>query len=438
MKRFLGIPKNSLNSPGTNSDLIPSVKKRISLRQAIVAGTCAILGGTALVIGIRSIGYHLIHLIFEDGLVNSRVVRLGAPIDGKVTAFYFKPGMAVTTGDILAKVERSEQEQQSIEKLKAEIKSKETQLQSILQTKASQLNRLESLEIQHESLWQEDQRILSNKVAKSQAALKSAKREAEALGHEYQNYENLYAQGAISKNKLDQTYSRWQGAKAKVEKARASLKASQVALRTSQSNLAIVEYGDWAKNVIQEIQDLRKEVQTQSILADTLSAEIENAKKRLEREKSQYRELQKPVPAPFAGVIYKIHRERDEQVKQSEPIMTLLDCQQMWVEIIVSADRANSIDITEPAIVELVDTNEKLTGKVELIKPIDRNQQQRDESGVPSVKALSPIIPEGLEGEPLNRVTVLIPPSSSRNQPHNFCGVGQTARVSFGKKLFGN
>ncbi|MDJ0718855.1 MAG: HlyD family efflux transporter periplasmic adaptor subunit [Prochloraceae cyanobacterium] len=433
MKKFISGQKNNPSFAHNKRDLIPDPKKKLFPKRAIIAGAFVSAGIAAVAIGANSIGYRVTHLILEEGLVTGRLVRVRSPIDGNLSAVYVKPGIKVKTGEVLARVEQSHEDKQSLVDLEAEIRSKKNQLDFAKENQVLQTRHLQSLEKQHARLWGVKNRVLNDRVAKKQAALEEARHVAKGYKREYQNYKDLHDRGAISRNRVEQSYSNWKAASAKIDRAQVDLRGAKADLNTSKNNLAAIDYGNWQKNTLREIQQLRKEVEAQSILVKTLEREVTIAQERLNHAKSRYSDRQDlEIAASFRGVIYETLREKDELVKKSEPIVTVLDCQQIWVEIVTSTEEAQSIDRQKPAIVQLVGSAEKLPGEIESIKPIN-NHKVAEKSEKSRVQAVSAAIPEQLQGESLSLITVSIPPPSSHSQAYKFCGVGQNAKITLAK-----
>ena len=86
------------------------------------------LGATAVAFGLTSISYRLTHLTINNGIINGRTVRLQSPIDGTIKAFYAQPGVAVKSGQVLARIAPTPQAEQSVLQLQGEINSGVTQL----------------------------------------------------------------------------------------------------------------------------------------------------------------------------------------------------------------------------------------------------------------------------------------------------------------------
>lgn len=68
---------------------LPDIKKKPYSYQRVLLGTAFIfLGAATVAVGGATIKYRLTNLIVEDGLINGRIVRLQAPTNGNIKAFY--------------------------------------------------------------------------------------------------------------------------------------------------------------------------------------------------------------------------------------------------------------------------------------------------------------------------------------------------------------
>ncbi|WP_323808636.1 HlyD family secretion protein [Nostoc sphaeroides] len=144
------------------------------------------------------------------------------------------------------------------------------------------------------------------------------------------------------------------------------------------------------------------------------------------------------MSAPFAGVVYSTEHEQGEQVTNSERIMTLLDCNNLWIEAVVRADEASRIDTKKPVNVQIRGYSKTITGEIDLLQPISSIQGIDERAKLMQVQALLPTIPPTLVGQPLTRVTVKIPPPPGHTNSQQFCGLGQSARLTFSNKGFGS
>ena len=149
------------------------------------------------------------------------------------------------------------------------------------------------------------------------------------------------------------------------------------------------------------------------------------------------------VTAPSSGVIYSVASEQNEQVNQLEPVMTILDCQNSWVEGVVTAQQASQINTRQPVQVSLVGEASPVSGTIELMQAVGNtpvqsaNTQGTDHINVTQLQALMPPVTADLAGQSLMRVIIRVQPAPKMIQSQDFCGVGQVAQVTFTKKSLG-
>jgi multidrug resistance efflux pump len=191
-------------------------------------------------------------------------------------------------------------------------------------------------------------------------------------------------------------------------------------LSASQKGVALSNQSSLGGTLWDQRSKLLQAIQSQEMLVSTLEAQVASGKQQLNQAQSLYKNrpslaqssknLQgypqvQDVSAPFAGVVYSTEREQGEQVTQSQPILTLLDCNELWVETVVSADQASSIDTHKPVSVQLAGYSKTVPGEVDLIQPISSIQGIEERSKLMQVQALLPAIRPKLVGQPLVRVT---------------------------------
>ncbi len=402
----------------------------------VLTGTGFVLLGVAVAaIGIASIAYRLGTIGVDGGLINGRIVRLRAPINGKVTAFYAQPGATVKTGQVLARIQRSHEEEKSLLQLQGVVRENISQLEYTRRSLAFLYNQLENVDKQEKALRQVDKAIAATDVSQEEAALETAKKKAIAARVDYERYNFLYKEGAISQQQVDLRKFTWDAAESEIKQAEAALRSSQTSLVASNRGISLNNQQTLGSNFADQKAKLIQEIQTQSGELNTLQAKVTSSQAELQQAQSLYSKRQDmEVPAPLTGIIYTTDREQGEQVSQSEPFLTLLDCNELWIESVVSAKDASEIDGNKPVKVTLAGYSETLTGKLDLVQPISSIQGVEERTRLIQVQALTPAIPPQLVGQPLARVTVRIPPPPSHNQSQQFCGLGQTVRLDFTKK----
>jgi len=201
-------------------------------------------------------------------------------------------------------------------------------------------------------------------------------------------------------------------------------------------------------SLLEQRTKLMQLIQAQMVLVNTLNTQVDTARERLKQTQvfkpnsilqpvstaKRYLARQDyEVAAPFAGVVYKTDHETGEQINRTEPILTLLDCKELWVEAIIPASEVSNLQVDKPVSVQIAGYPETIAGEIDLIQPVSGQDITKQLPAIQS-QAVSPSIPPDLAGQALARVTVRIPPPPQFAESNQFCGVGQLTRLSFSKK----
>ncbi|NJR48765.1 MAG: EAL domain-containing protein [Leptolyngbyaceae cyanobacterium CSU_1_3] len=396
-----------------------------SWRRIGIALTLLGLGAAACTAAAAVANYRLNHIVAEGGQINGRVTQIQAPISGKLREFYAQPGAVVRSGQVLARIRRSPQEEQSLLTLEGEIRANEAQLLAARNSLATFQAQLAGLGAQDQSVRTVDVSLAEKEVSQKQAAIASLSHRARAAQLEYQRYRALAAEGAITRQKADELELVWRSLQADVDQAKAASASAQASLQASQEGIASSKTAA-ATSLADQRAKLSQTIQEQSIAVNTLQAKLVGNQQKLKQARSLYNSQQDAeVKAPLQGVIYTTQHDRGGQVNLSEPMITLLDCNNLWAEAVLPASQAGNLDTQQSVQVQLVGKSEKLTGRVAMIQPIGSSGAQpmlRSQPG--QTEALPPAIPLNVAGQPLVRVMVEIPPPPEYGQAQRFCGWG--------------
>lgn len=462
-------------------DATADVEEKPVIWRRLLLGTMFVsLGVAAISVGVASVRYRLTHVVVDGGIVNGQTVRLTAPKDGSLKAFYAKSGIKVKAGQLLARIEsevedrgkyqnqRERQENKlelqlveaqdkqirqklAQERLAGEVKFNQAELIAAKESLDFLRNQLVTLENQYQEAQAVDANLASEVVKQRQAALELAKAKATAAGSDYQRFQKLQAQGAISQQKLEASRLTFQAAGAQIQEMQAAVRSAKTVLDSVKRGVAVNTQQKGGTNFAQQRLKLQQAIQEQQMNVNTLAAKVNSNRLHLNQtlalstnslpvaktktpEKIQPSYQLYQVKAPFNGVVYTTHSEQSENVRNSQPIVTLLNCNNLWVETLVRRDIASRIDMQKPAKVKLLNTKETFSGEIDIIQPLNDTQNvDRQERNV-EVKALSPMIPPHLVGKSLMRVKVTIPQTSASTQSQSFCGIGQPTEVTFSQK----
>jgi multidrug resistance efflux pump len=290
---------------------------------------------------------------------------------------------------------------------------------------------LESLETQSQVLEAASLALTTEDINRYQANLEAAIAAEQAAHSTYQRYQQLLEQGAVSQQQAEQQEATWKSAQAAVKAATAERDSAQVTYSAVDQG-AVTSIG--SDNLPSQRLNLIQAIQDQVNRISTLEVKLREEESQLSRLEARYgdnRSLE--IKAPFDGIVYDTEHDAGEQVNRPATLLSLLDCNDLWVETLVSAERANRIDTAKPVRVQLANSDDTMVGEVEVIEAMSQGKLTQERA-----EALYPAVPPELAGQPLARVRVRIPPTQEQAMSHQLCGVGQTAQLTFGMHWFGD
>lgn len=421
-----------LSPPGELQYKLPEFQPGPSLwRRLAVGGVCVLLGLSATAVGLGSISYRLTHMTVKSGLVNGRTVRLQAPIDGNIQDFYASSGVVVQSDQVLVRIEPLPQDDSDLVQSQQSVTTYQAELTAARQTLDLMTEQLQGLEGQSQVLETASLAIASEDINRYQADLDAAIAQERAAYSDYERYRQLLAQGAVSQQQVEQLEATWKSAQAAVKAATAERDSAQ-ATRSAVNQGAATSIG--SDNLQSQRRNLIQSIQDQVSLISTLEVKLQDEENRLNQLQDRYGEDQiLEVTAPFDGIVYGTEHDAGEQVNRPATLLSLLDCNDLWVETLVGADRANRIDTAKPVRVKLANSNDTVVGEVEVIEAMTQGKLTQARA-----EALYPAVPPELSGQPLARVRVQIPPTPEQSASHQFCGVGQSAELTFGMRWLGD
>lgn len=436
----------------------------------------AALGASGAVLGIlgSSLSYRWFHVTTDYAVVNGRTITVKAPARGTVQDFFARPGASVRAGQPLARINfvRDDVEsgiydspeevalklqaaslelssgQQSLALLEEQMRSLDSQaiqLQSLAEDEARSQQAIADQEQQREA--QKLQQQLSSQqlaVEVASAQLNEAQTKVKAAKQSYERYQSLYEQQLIARQKVDELKSDWEIAQDQLASHSAAVTAAQQRVQLTQNEMGTLAssapQSNQATHRLRQQQmslDLKQQRQKLQQSYQATWAELPALKLKVEQLNAQLVATQDPtllqaqpvsdLPAPFSGVVYQTRYDAGEMVDQSDEMLTMLDCDDLWVETLVTSRDAGRIDEAQPVSVYLEDQAAPVAGLVELIEPVSslsviQNREQR----------LLPALPPQMQQQALARVTVRLEPADHVQAANRFCGVGQMASLSFG------
>ena len=264
----------------------------------------------------------------------------------------------------------------------------------------------------------------------SDAAVTAALSQEMAAQKKYERFNVLLEQGAVSQQEVDELEADWRSSQAAVQQAQseqsiARINADAIAQQVPlESNL---------KSVQSHKRQLTEEIQRQTSQIELLALELQSGEVLTVAANSSAQTATLPdrslIPllAPFEGVVYTTHHDTGEQVNRPTDLLSLLDCNALWVEALVTADQANRIDVNQPVRIQHSGNSDTVIGHVDYVTAVSTGEITKARA-----EALIPAVSANLTGQPLARVRVSMPASQVQEQSYRFCGVGESAKLTFG------
>ena len=388
--------------------------------------------------GLASISYRLTHMTVDSGLINGRAVRIQAPVDGKVHSFYARPGARVRAGQVLAQLTPMSKESSdnslllaadSIPQGQLPVEALEIRFVSAQQTLAILQQQLQDLEQQEQLLTGTTLDVASENISYSDAAVSAAISQEIAARNKYERFNELLQKGAVSQQEVDELEADWRSRQAAVQQAQSD---QSVALIEAEALAQGAPLQSNLRNLQSQQQRLIEEIQQQTHQVELLALELQpysatDAAVGQTVAATTPNSSLIPIVAPFEGVIHATHHDTGEQVDRPTALLSLLDCSALWVEALVSADQANRIDAGQPVRIQHSGQSETLIGQVDFITAVSASELSKARS-----EALIPAVSAHLAGQPLARVRVSIPSTEVQEKAYRFCGVGESAKLTFG------
>ena len=398
-------------------------------RRSLLGVAYVSLGVVAVGVGAASISYRLSHMTIDSGLVNGRSVRVQAPIDGTIQNFYARPGARVQVGQVLAQLNPMPQLQNNGLPAGLTHQATAVRLTSAQQTLELLQQQLQDLNQQEQALQTATVAMATETVDYSSAEVEATRAEATAARNKYERFRSLLAEGAVSQQEVDELEASWRSSQAAVQQAQSEQNIAQINANALAQQVPVQSN---LKDLQSQQRQLMEEIQRQTGQINTLALEVQPTDTTPDSPGTPASEPTPqpsllPILAPFEGVVYATNYDTGEQVNRPTALLSLLDCHALWADAIVSTNQANRIDISRPVRIQHSGQSETVVGQVDFVTAMSASEISKARA-----EALVPNVPDNLMGQSLARVRVSIPPTSVQEQDHRFCGVGESAKLTFG------
>ncbi|MBB3659121.1 multidrug resistance efflux pump [Rhizobium sp. BK650] len=363
-----------------------------------------------------------------DGTVNARFAVVNAPIDGTIADEPLKVGSQVKGGEVLAEIRNPRVNRAILASLEAD--------------RNTALDRVAALKRERDELSQLRAELSARLEVYRQTTIANLEREVEILRKkvEVSQAQDLVAQ--VDLNRRMELESKGILTQKLVEAARAAgaatggeveisnLTVEQLQQRLDAVRQGIFVFGDGQNDVpysrqredevIVRINDLNSRIAEN----ETRAAE---AQKQLTEEENRVRSLESAIAtAPFDGVVWSRSIVNGSNVVLNNELMRLLDCRELFVDILVPEVDYDQIYPGLVAQVRLFGRSDVFSGTVISV---------RGSSAAVEADSFAASLPPSTQRNA--RIRVLLAPSFMNDDFANSCQVGRTVQVRFSKHGFG-
>lgn len=353
-----------------------------------------------------------------EAIVNSRLVTLRSPIDGKISSgagLSGDPGI-VAEGTLILRVVNTRGDHVRLDDLRSQMSRLENERPSLVSKIASARAAQKDLARQAALFTEGRIRQLEARIAEIQASIEAAAARREEAAAAVERALSLIKSGSVSSVELGRL-TRDQTIALQTEiGARRRLDATQVELTAARDGTFLGDSYNDRPSSVQREEEMRQ--RAEGLTADLAHAEAQIAwlAGEIESERSRYvGRSEAELKFPVAGRVWEILTAAGEDVRAGQPLVRLLDCSGAVVTANVTESVYNSLQLGSVAHFrpsaggpELAGTVVNLTGS----------------AGAPANLAINP---DALSKEPY-RATISVP---ALNNGSNNCPVGRTGRVIF-------
>lgn len=241
----------------------------------------------------------------DNAKVAADLINISAEISGKLTAVKVQEGDTVQVGQLLATVDDTQyrinllQAEAALDLAKANYTKLPYDMQSANATVQKAQNTVEASNAQYQ--------VGLAQCTSAQVALNDTKRQ---LSYS----QNLYSQGAISKENLNSAQSAYEKAQASLSSAQANLNSAKAGLQSSEVGVTDSQAKTNALNSSQE-SIYKSQIESAQATYNTASLNLDRTK----------------IKAPIGGTVVKLPALKGQNFNSGSPLCTIVDLSKVWV-----------------------------------------------------------------------------------------------------------
>ncbi|NRQ15178.1 HlyD family secretion protein [Ensifer sesbaniae] len=360
-----------------------------------------------------------------DGTVNARFAIINAPIDGEIAAPPPRIGTPVAEGEAIATIRNVRVNRAILASLRAEhrtavdrVAALEQERDELIRLRDELAGRLDVFKSKTIASLERELKVLQKRVEVSRAQDIVARVELDRRS-------DLESKGIFTRKMVESAEAAGAAAGGELEISNLSVELLQQRLDAVRQGIFI---GGDGQNDVPYSRQRQDEVLVRINDLNTRIAEnrtrASQAEQQMREEERRVRDLESAtIPSPFDGVVWSRNIVGGSNVILNSEMMRILDCRDLFVDILVPEVDYDEIYAGREAEIRLFGRADVFKGKVQSVK------------GSSAVVEKDSLAAKEPETEDRNaRIRILLAPSALNSDFANFCQVGRSVQVRIPKR----
>lgn len=375
-----------------------------------------LLLGALMVLWPRLTGYTSL-----DGTVNARISIISAPIDGTVTVTPPKIGTPLQAGAELLGIRNDRVARTTEVQLQAELKAAKERLVAIEGQRAQLTTLNQALRDRLREYHDANVENLTHEIAIREQRISTAAAQQQAAEADLVRKQRLGATGIVAEVAVEQARAASITAQNQGLIAKAELNRLSQQLEAVKRGVYIGEGRNDVPYSQQRSDEITIQLADLQLREQDLKARIAQLETQEDEERTRNRTLSyATLRMPFEGVIWRNNVVEGSHVIAGNDLLQVLDCRDLFVDILVSETEYDEIRPGRNAQVRLLGRSDVLDGQV---------LSARGSGAVVADVVLAAQPPQSRGNDA--RIRVGLPESALNTDYSNFCHVGRSVQVRF-------
>jgi multidrug resistance efflux pump len=345
----------------------PGLRIARRLSPAVAARCLAGLGVVALA-GWYG-GERLVYRVSLEGVVNSPVLTLHAPVDGRIVRSQARAGLALAQDTTLFRIEDRRLDTRLAAQLAAEADRIVAQLAAIDAQHGELAAMQRDLAMRVAAHRAATMERLHRQIRELDAALDAARSAEQHAAIDAERVEALLRNEFASRQRVDEARDNLRRARAEVARTTEQSERVRGELAAAERGVLIGEgYGDvpYSEQRLDEIRLLRADLARQSA---NLAAQLAETKSRLAAEQSRLAEVgAAEIAAPGGGLVTLVGVSEGSEVARGDILAEIVDCRRAYIEAALPEKGYDKLRPGDTATVTLRGNSTALHGTVRAVK----------------------------------------------------------------------